>query len=176
MMKKLAENKDMQGVYDVSMSVSAWRSPFTSLKSDYGRVFNAPNPDISLWEATQNNKIIFVTLPTMDSDTTPKELGRLLLGLIKGVAAQKAKYGKQPKIPYMVFCDELGSYKINGFARLESRYVRIACRTLRSDVRCGSTGADTCRTCHGRTMINWSIKDSLFRKRAIRYEIGRAHV
>ena len=121
MMKKLTENKDMQGVYDASMSVSAWRSPLTSLKSDYGRVFNAPNPNISLWEATQNNKIIFVTLPTMDSDTTPKELGRLLLGLIKGVAAQKAKYGKQPKIPYMVFCDELGSYKINGFARLESK-------------------------------------------------------
>lgn len=63
----------------------------------------------------------FVTLPTMDSDTTPKELGRLILGLIKGVAAQKAKFAKEPKIPFACFLDELGSYVIEGFGRLESK-------------------------------------------------------
>ena len=112
---------DGQGIYDVSVCVGAWRNVLTNLSSDYGRIFNAPNPDISLWEATQRNKIIFVTLPTMDSDTTPKELGRLLLGLIKGVAAQKAKFAKEPKIPFACFCDELGSYVIEGFGRLESK-------------------------------------------------------
>lgn len=110
-----------QGIYDVSVCVGAWRNVLTNLSSDYGRIFNAPNPDISLWEATQRNKIIFVTLPTMDSDTTPKELGRLLLGLIKGVAAQKAKFAKEPKIPFACFLDELGSYVIEGFGRLESK-------------------------------------------------------
>lgn len=110
-----------QGIYDVSVCVGAWRNVLTNLSSDYGRIFNAPNPDISLWEATQRNKIIFVTLPTMDSDTTPKELGRLLLGLIKGVAAQKAKFAKEPKIPFTCFLDELGSYVIEGFGRLESK-------------------------------------------------------
>ena len=112
---------DGQGIYDVSVCVGAWRNVLTNLSSDYGRIFNAPNPDISLWEATQRNKIIFVTLPTMDSDTTPKELGRLLLGLIKGVAAQKAKFAKEPKIPFTCFLDELGSYVIEGFGRLESK-------------------------------------------------------
>ncbi|WP_300827206.1 type IV secretory system conjugative DNA transfer family protein [Helicobacter sp. UBA3407] len=110
-----------QGIYDVSVCVGAWRNVLTNLSSDYGRIFNAPNPDISLWEATQRNKIIFVTLPTMDSDTTPKELGRLILGLIKGVAAQKAKFAKEPKIPFTCFLDELGSYVIEGFGRLESK-------------------------------------------------------
>lgn len=110
-----------QGIYDVSVCVGAWRNVLTNLSSDYGRIFNAPNPDISLWEATQRNKIIFVTLPTMDSDTTPKELGRLILGLIKGVAAQKAKFAKEPKIPFACFLDELGSYVIEGFGRLESK-------------------------------------------------------
>lgn len=118
---KLNPNNSGQGVYDVSVCVSAWRGVLTNLSSDYGRIFNAPNPDISLWEATQRNKIVFVTLPTMDSDTTPKELGRLLLGLIKGVAAQKAKFAKEPKIPFACFCDELGSYVIEGFGRLESK-------------------------------------------------------
>lgn len=117
---KACEGKG-QGIYDVSVCVGAWRSVITNLSSDYGRVFNDPNPDISLWEATQRNKIIFVTLPTMDSDTTPKELGRLLLGLIKGVAAQKAKDAREPKIPFICFFDELGSYVIEGFGRLESK-------------------------------------------------------
>lgn len=119
--EKLNPNNSGQGVYDVSVCVGAWRNVLTNLSSDYGRIFNAPNPDISLWEATQRNKIVFVTLPTMDSDTTPKELGRLLLGLIKGVAAQKAKFAKEPKIPFACFCDELGSYVIEGFGRLESK-------------------------------------------------------
>ncbi|EJP4247001.1 TPA: TraM recognition domain-containing protein [Campylobacter jejuni] len=119
--EKLNPNNSGQGVYDVSVCVGAWRNVLTNLSSDYGRIFNAPNPDISLWEATQRNKIVFVTLPTMDSDTTPKELGRLLLGLIKGVAAQKAKFAREPKIPFACFCDELGSYVIEGFGRLESK-------------------------------------------------------
>lgn len=119
MMKKTSG--EGQGIYDVSVCVGAWRNVLTNLSSDYGKIFNAPNPDISLWEATQRNKIIFVTLPTMDSDTTPKELGRLLLGLIKGVAAQKAKFAKEPKIPFTCFLDELGSYVIEGFGRLESK-------------------------------------------------------
>ncbi|CAD7289504.1 hypothetical protein LMG7974_01581 [Campylobacter majalis] len=112
---------DGQGIYDVSVCVGAWRNVITNLSSDYGRIFNAPDPDISLWEATQRNKIIFVTLPTMNSDITPKELGRLILGLIKGVAAQKAKFAKEPKIPFVCFLDELGSYVIEGFGRLESK-------------------------------------------------------
>ena len=120
-MIKASQNTQIQGVYDASMSVQAWRGVITNLSSDYGKIFNAPNPDMSFWEATQRNKIIFVTLPTMDSDTTPKELGRLILGLIKGVAAQKAKEADEPTIPFVCFLDELGSYVVEGFGRLESK-------------------------------------------------------
>lgn len=54
--EKLNPNNSGQGVYDVSVCVGAWRNVLTNLSSDYGRIFNAPNPDISLWEATQRNK------------------------------------------------------------------------------------------------------------------------
>lgn len=110
-----------QGIYDITVCVGAWRNVITNLSSDYGRIFNTATPNISFWEATQRNKIIFVTLPSMDSDTTPKELGRLILGLIKGVAAQKAKDANEPKIPFCCFLDELGSYVVEGFGRLESK-------------------------------------------------------
>lgn len=114
-------NNDLQGVYDASMSAQAWRGVITNLKSDYGRVFNTQTPDISMWEAVQRNKFIFVTLPTMASDTTPKELGRLILGLIKGVAAEKAEKSIEPEIPFLVLPDEIGSYIIDGFGRLMSK-------------------------------------------------------
>ncbi|WP_095299213.1 TraM recognition domain-containing protein [Helicobacter sp. 12S02232-10] len=118
---KQAENTDLQGVYDASMAAQAWRGIITNLKSDYGRVFNTQTPDISMWEAVQRNKILFVTLPTMASDTTPKELGRLILGLIKGVADEKARKAKEPDIPFVVLADEVGSYICDGFGRLMSK-------------------------------------------------------
>jgi len=114
-----------QGIYDVSVSINAWRGVITTLGSDYKNVFNTKEPTTNLWEVIQHNKILFVTLPTMDSDTTPKELGRLMLGLLKGVAQQKAKFAIQPEIPFLAMFDEVGSYIINGFGLLMSK-----CRSL----------------------------------------------
>ena len=128
-LKKVLANTNgsekIQGVYDASVSINAWRGIITTLGSDYKNVFNAKDPTTSLWEVIQHNKILFVTLPTMDSDTTPKELGRLMLGLLKGVAQQKAKLAIQPKIPFLAMFDEIGSYIINGFGLLMSK-----CRSL----------------------------------------------
>ena len=116
-----AQSNQEQGAYDAGMSAQAWIGVITSLKSDYGRVFNTQTPTISLYEAVQKNKCIFVTLPTMASDTTPKQLGKLLLGLIKGVAAEKAEKSEEPKIPYVCLLDEVGSYIVEGFGRLMSK-------------------------------------------------------
>ena len=57
----------------------------------------------------------------MASDTTPKELGRLILGLLKGVAAEKAEKSVEPKIPFLCWFDEIGSYIVEGFGRLMSK-------------------------------------------------------
>jgi len=123
--KNINSGERNQGVYDVSVSINAWRGILTTLGSDYKNVFNVKEPTTSLWEVIQYNKILFVTLPTMDSDTTPKEIGRLMLGLLKGVAQQKAKFAIQPKIPFLAMFDEVGSYIINGFGLLMSK-----CRSL----------------------------------------------
>ncbi len=122
---KLNNSERNQGIYDVSVSINAWRGILTTLGSDYKNVFNTKDPSTNLWEVIQHNKILFVTLPTMDSDTTPKELGRLMLGLLKGVAQQKAKFAIQPEIPFLAVFDEIGSYIINGFGLLMSK-----CRSL----------------------------------------------
>jgi len=118
---KAAQTSGEQGIYDAGNSAQAWREIIVNLASDYGKVFNSQNPTISLYEAVQKNKFIFVTLPTMASDTTPKELGRLILGLLKGVAAEKAEKSVEPKIPFLCWFDEIGSYIIEGFGRLMSK-------------------------------------------------------
>lgn len=123
--RKNETNRDFQGVYDASMSASAWRGVLTTLGSDYKNILNAKEPTTTLWEVIQHNKLLFVTLPTMDSDQTPKELGRLMLGLLKSVAQDKAKKAVQPEIPFLAMFDELGSYIINGYGRLKSK-----CRSL----------------------------------------------
>ncbi|QKF93209.1 type IV secretory system conjugative DNA transfer family protein [Campylobacter sp. CCUG 57310] len=119
--QKEAQTNSEQGAYDSTMSASAWIGVITSLKSDYGRVFNTQTPTISLFETIQRNKFIFVTLPTMASDTTPKQLGKLILGLLKGVAAEKAQKAVEPEIPFICWFDEIGSYVIDGFGRLMSK-------------------------------------------------------
>lgn len=118
---KAAQTSGEQGIYDAGNSAQAWREIIVNLSSDYGKVFNSQNPTISLYEAVQKNKFIFVTLPTMASDTTPKELGRLILGLLKGVAAEKAEKSVEPKIPFLCLFDEIGSYIVEGFGRLMSK-------------------------------------------------------
>ena len=118
---KAAQTSGEQGIYDAGNSAQAWREIIVNLSSDYGKVFNSQNPTISLFEAVQKNKFIFVTLPTMASDTTPKELGRLILGLLKGVAAEKAEKSVEPKIPFICWFDEIGSYIVEGMGRLMSK-------------------------------------------------------
>lgn len=118
---KAAQTSGEQGIYDSGNSAQAWREIIVNLSSDYGKVFNSQNPTISLFEAVQKNKFIFVTLPTMASDTTPKELGRLILGLLKGVAAEKAEKSVEPKIPFICWFDEIGSYIVEGMGRLMSK-------------------------------------------------------
>jgi len=110
-----------QGIYDAGNSAQAWNGVVTNLKSKYGKVFNTQEPTISMFEAVQKNKFIFVTLPTMSSDTEPKKLGRLVLSLLKGVASEKAEKSIEPDIPFVCWFDEIGSYIIEGFGRLMSK-------------------------------------------------------
>lgn len=118
---QMAEKNQAQGIYDVGMAVQQWRGIIVKLKSNYGRIFNTQTPNISMWEIVQRNKILFVTLPTMASDVTPKYLGKLILGLFKAVADQKARFAKEPEIPFVILADEVGSYMPEGFARLMSK-------------------------------------------------------
>lgn len=116
-----SQNTDLQGVYEVGLGAGRWLSVLTTLGSNYGKIFNAKYPDVDLFEAVQNNKIIWVVLPTMESEETAKKIGKLLLGVIKSVADRKIKKSFEPKIPFLFFLDEFGSIGIRGFGRFMSK-------------------------------------------------------
>ena len=117
---------DSQGVYEGGLAAKNWGGVLTTLGSDYGAIFNVEYPDIDLFEAIQNNKIILVSLPTMESEETAKKIGKLILGIIKSVADQKIKRTSESKIPFVFLLDEFGSFAITGFGRFMSKARALA--------------------------------------------------
>jgi len=116
-----AKKTDLQGVYEAGLSAGNWNGVLTTLGSDYGAIFNVEYPDIDFYQAIQSNKIILVSLPTMESEETAKKIGKLLLGIIKSVADTKIRSSAEPKIPFVFLLDEFGSFAINGFGRFMSK-------------------------------------------------------
>lgn len=119
--KAQSQNSDLQGVYEAGLAAGNWQGILTTLGSNYGKILNVPEPDIDLFEAVQNNKMIWIVLPTMESEDTAKRLGKLFLGLIKSVADRKIKKSFEPKIPFLFLLDEFGSFAIVGFGRFMSK-------------------------------------------------------
>ena len=116
-----SKNSDFQGVYEAGLAQKNWNSILTTLGSNYGNIFNVKDPDIDLFEVVKNNKIILVSLPTLESSETAKKIGKLLLGIIKSVGSQKAQKSQEPKIPFLLLLDEFGAIAIKGFGRFMSQ-------------------------------------------------------
>ena len=116
-----AVNGDSQGVYEVTVATNDWISNITLLGSNYGKILNSESPDLELFETIQNNKNIWVVLPTMESEDAAKKIGRIFLGLIKAAADKKIKKSFEPKLPYLFLLDEFGSIVVEGFGRFMSK-------------------------------------------------------
>jgi len=118
---KNANNSKLQGVYEIGLASGNWESILTTLGSNYGNIFNASEPDVDLFEIVQNNKMLWIVLPTMESEETARRLGKLFLGIIKSVADKKIKTSYEPKIPFLFLLDEFGSFGIVGFGLFMSK-------------------------------------------------------
>ncbi len=115
------KNTDLQGVYECGLSANNWNGVLTVLGSDYGQIFNVAEPDVDIYEAIMSNKIIIVSLPTMESAETSQKIGKLLLGIIKATAYEKITNTFEPKVPFVFLLDEFGSFAIKGFGNFMSK-------------------------------------------------------
>ncbi|HIP13168.1 MAG TPA: hypothetical protein EYG73_10675 [Arcobacter sp.] len=110
-----------QGSYELGLAIKNWSQIFITLGSTYKNIFNDSDPDFSLFEAVQSNKIIIVSVPSLQSDIKNKQVGKLLLGMIRAVALEKSLHTYESSIPYLFLFDEAGSYIVKGLARFMSK-------------------------------------------------------
>lgn len=85
---------------------------FTFGTGNFGKVMNTYDPDVNLFEAIRNNKIIYVALPTMGKTDAAKNFGKILLGDLRTAVSwiQSLPVPERPWPPFLSFLDEFGSY------------------------------------------------------------------
>lgn len=86
----------------------------------FGRVFNTYTPEIDLTDIVKNNKCLYVMLPTMGKDVAALNLGKMILSDLRTAVynVQGLPPALRPTPPFLVFADEMGSYVMQGIARL----------------------------------------------------------
>jgi len=86
----------------------------------FGQVFNTYTPEIDLTDIVMNNKCLYVMLPTMGKDQAALNLGKMILSDLRTAVynVQGLKKELRPSPPFLVFADEMGSYVMQGIARL----------------------------------------------------------
>jgi hypothetical protein len=96
----------------------------------FGQVFNTYAPEIDLTDILRSNKMLYVMLPTMGKDTAALNLGKMIVSDFRTAVANIQALPKQerPWPPFNAALDELGSYVMQGIARLfeQARSARIA--------------------------------------------------
>lgn len=86
----------------------------------FGEVFNIYAPDIVLESIVLENKMLYVSLPTMGKDTAALNLGKMVISDLRSAVAniQNLPKSKRPLIPFLAVLDEMGAYVMEGVARL----------------------------------------------------------
>jgi intracellular multiplication protein IcmO len=86
----------------------------------FGQVFNTYTPEIDMTDIVANNKCLYVMLPTMGKDQAALNLGKMMLSDLRTAVynIQGMTQDKRPNPPFLVFADEMGSYVMQGIARL----------------------------------------------------------
>ena len=92
---------------------------FTFGTGSFGEIMNCTSPEVNLYEAMRDNKIIYVMLPTMGKSQTASNLGKMFLGDARTAFSwiQRLPESEKPNPPLLFFMDELGSYATDALAR-----------------------------------------------------------
>jgi intracellular multiplication protein IcmO len=85
----------------------------------FGDVLNTYTPEIDLFDAILQNKIIYVMLPTMGKNEAASNMGKMYLGDLRTAISwvQALPDHLKPNPPHLAFMDELGSYAVASLAR-----------------------------------------------------------
>lgn len=95
----------------------------------FGPVLNSYTPELNMYDAIRDGKIVYVALPTMGKDVAAQNLGKIVIADLR-TAISWLQMNKQdrPKIPFLAFMDEMSSYSTETLAVMfeQARSARVA--------------------------------------------------
>lgn len=95
----------------------------------FGPVLNSYSPEVRMYDAIRDGKIVYVALPTMGKDVAAQNLGKIVIADLR-TAISWLQMNKQdrPKIPFLAFLDEMSSYSTETLAVMfeQARSARVA--------------------------------------------------
>ena len=95
----------------------------------FGPVLNSYTPEVKMYDAIRDGKIVYVALPTMGKDVAAQNLGKIVIADLR-TAISWLQMNKQdrPKIPFLAFLDEMSSYSTETLAVMfeQARSARVA--------------------------------------------------
>jgi len=85
----------------------------------FGEVMNSYSPEVRLFDAIRENKIVYCALPTMGKTEAASNFGRMVLGDLRTAISwlQALPTNYRPKPAFLIFMDELGSYATQSLSR-----------------------------------------------------------
>lgn len=95
----------------------------------FGPVLNSYTPEVKMYDAVRDGKIVYVALPTMGKDVAAQNLGKIVIADLR-TAISWLQMNKQdrPKIPFLAFLDEMSSYSTETLAVMfeQARSARVS--------------------------------------------------
>lgn len=100
---------DLKRLKETLGGIGARMQQFGSGK--FGPVLNSYTPELKMYDAIRDNKIVYVALPTMGKDVAAQALGKIVIADLRtAISWLQMNMQDRPKIPFLVFMDEMASY------------------------------------------------------------------
>lgn len=96
---------------------------------NFGPVLNSYTPEVKMFEAIRDNKIVYVALPTMGKDVAAQNLGKIVIADLRtAISWLQLRKQDRPKIPFLALLDEMNSYATESLAVMfeQARSARVA--------------------------------------------------
>ena len=118
---------DIKKLKDTLGGIGARMHQFGS--GNFGPVLNSYRPEVIMYEAIKEGKIVYVALPTMGKVEAAQNLGKIVISDLKtAISWLQLNKNDRPKIPFLAFMDEMSSYAVESLAVMfeQARSARVA--------------------------------------------------
>jgi ABC-type oligopeptide transport system ATPase subunit len=109
---------DMKKLKDVFGGIGGRMYMFAT--NNFGEVLNSYTPELRIYDAIMDRKIVYVMLPTMGKDVAASNLGKLVVADYRtAISWVQARPKRERPMPYtLALFDEAGSYVTDSFNRI----------------------------------------------------------